>query len=386
MGLIVLGWLVLDMTNNPWMVSQTIFFYGIVLFILNIFSGTLTDRFPRKSLMVLGSLIRLGPWIFLSVMALTDQLVVWHIIAGSAIVGLGVGIEMPSSRVLFHDIVGNTRLMNAMALDSVSRHVSRGAGPLIGGVLYDISGPDIALMAICVVQITSLVSLLAIRIPRGGVESKVQGSFVNDLVKGFAYLAKNQMVLALVLGSCITNLFLLPMIFLLPIFAKEILSISASELGVLTLVGTIGSIGGALVMAANPSIRRPGLLWITIAYFLAMVTMAFSWSTMPILSMFLLVLHGLAFATFGALQPSIVILASSEEMRGRTSGFMSLSMCLAQVGGLVMGGLITILGASMGLAASTGIGIVLLTLLVLLFPTLTRGSISNSTPNPVKAS
>ena len=44
MGLIVLGWIVLDMTQDPWMVSQTIFSYGIFLFALNIFSGTITFR------------------------------------------------------------------------------------------------------------------------------------------------------------------------------------------------------------------------------------------------------------------------------------------------------------------------------------------------------
>ena len=55
MGLIVLGWIVLDKTEEPWLVAQVIFYYGIFLFLLTIFSGTLSDRFPRKSLMILGS-------------------------------------------------------------------------------------------------------------------------------------------------------------------------------------------------------------------------------------------------------------------------------------------------------------------------------------------
>lgn len=376
MGLIVLGWIVLDMTQDPWMVSQTIFSYGIFLFTLNIFSGTITDRFPRKSLMIIGSLIRLGSWIFLATMASTNGLNIWHIIVGSAIVGLGVGIEMPSSRVLFHDLVGNKSLMNAMSLDSISRHASRGVGPLIGGVLYEMAGPEVALMAICIVQVASLLSLIPIKIPVELLKNIGGGSFIKDLLGGFAYLSKNQMVLAFVLGSCITNLFLLPMIFILPVFAREILSITPSELGILTLVGTLGSIAGATLMATNPRISKPGLLWIGIAYFLAAVTLAFSWSAIPILSMFLLVLHGLAFATFGALQPSIVILASTEKMRGRTSGFMSLSMCLAQVGAFVMGAFIERLGASMGLAASTAIAVVLLSLLVLILPTFIKGSMT----------
>ena len=382
MGLIVLGWIVLDKTGDPWLVAQVIFYYGIFLFLLTIFSGTLSDRFPRKSLMVLGSFTRLGPWVFLAIIALTDSLAVWQMMVASGVVGLGVGVEMPTSRVLIHDLVGNQGIINAMSLDSVSRHVSRGVGPLAGGVLYDVAGAGVALTAICAVQLAALLLLLPIRMPPGLAGRSGQGSFASDMVKGLAYLARNQLVLALVMGAIITNLFLLPMIFLLPVFAREILEISPSKLGLLTVVGTVGSIGGALFMASNPRISRPGLFWLWIAYFLAAVTFVFAWSTSFALSMLLLVLHGLAFATFGALQPSMVILASDEEMRGRTSGYMSLAMGLSQLGVLAMGGLIALLGASLGLATSTGIAIGLLSLLLVLFPVLTRGAIE---PEPARA-
>ena len=381
MGLIVLGWIVLDKTGEPWQVAQVIFYFGASLFILTIFSGTLSDRFPRKSLMVLGSLIRLGSWVFLAIIAITDSLAVWQMIVASGVAGLGVGLEMPTSRVLIHDLVGNQGIINAMSLDSVSRHVSRGVGPFVGGVLYDVAGAEVALTAICVVQLAALLLLLPMRTPPSVAGRPKRGSFASDMVKGLAYLSRNQLVLALVMGAIITNLFLLPMIFLLPVFAREILDISASNLGLLTLVGALGSIGGALFMASNPRISRPGLFWLGIAYFLAAVTLLFAWSTWFVLSMLLLVLHGLAFATSGALQPSMVILASDEEMRGRTSGYMSLAMGLSQLGVLAMGGLIALLGASLGLAASTGIAIALLTLLLVLFPVLTREAIE---PEPAR--
>ena len=381
MGLIVLGWIVLDKTGDPWLVAQVIFYFGASLFILTIFSGTLSDRFPRKSLMVLGSLIRLGSWVFLAIIALTDSLAMWQMIVASGVAGLGVGVEMPTSRVLIHDLVGNQGIINAMSLDSVSRHVSRGVGPLAGGVLYDVAGDEVALAAICAVQLAALLLLLPMRMSPSVAGQPKRGSFASDMVKGLAYLFRNQLVLALVMGAIITNLFLLPMIFLLPVFAREILGISASKLGILTLVGTLGSIGGALFMASNPKISRPGLFWLGIAYFLAAVTFLFAWSTWFAVSMLLLVLHGLAFATFGALQPSMVILASNEEMRGRTSGYMSLAMGLSQLGVLAMGGLVALLGASLGLATSTGIAIALLTLLLVLFPMLTRGAIE---PEPAR--
>ena len=381
MGLIIPGWIVLEMTDDPWAVAQVVFYFGVTQFVVTIFVGTLSDRFSRKSLLVLGSSIRLIPWIFLIPMMYMDRTEPWHILVASGVFGVGVGLETTTARVVAHDLVGNQGIVNALSLESLGRHVMRGIGPLLGGVLLDVSGGQVALTAIAVSQTASLALLMAIRLSQKTPPDVKQGSFFGEMIRGAAYVSQNQMVLALVIGATITNIFLIPMIFVLPVFAREILHTSASGLGVLTAVGAVGSVVGALVMANNPKLSRPGLTWLEMAYFLAIVTILFAWSPWFSVSMLLLILHGLTFAAFGALQPSLVILASEESMRGRTSGAMALAMSLAQVGALVLGGLIEVLGVSMGLATSAGISMVLLTLLMIMLPVLTRDMVQ---PKPVR--
>ncbi|MBI2166601.1 MAG: MFS transporter [Chloroflexi bacterium] len=363
MSALVLGWYVLETTGSPWNLAQFVFYQGVAQLFLSPFAGALSDRFPRKSLLVVGGTIKFLPLLFLTSLMYSGQIQLWHIYVASGIASLGRMVDLTTYRVATHDIVGDEGIINAMSLDSFGRHASRGLGPLMGGVLYDVAGPHIAVTAVTAAQLGSLLLLIPVRLQRRTSGPQKATSIFGDTLRGLAYVSRNKMILGIVMGAMVTNFFLLPMLSMMPTFARDVLHISATKLGVMTAVGTLGSVSGALFMVSRGTISRPALFWLGFAYSLAVATILFSLSRWFTLSTFILVVHGFIFAPMGVIQPSLV-----------ASGAMSFSMSLGPMGALVMGSLITSLGPSAGLAVSAGIAILLLTLVASLSPGFLRGS------------
>src|SRR6266542_4495581 len=114
MDQVVLGWVVLDMTNSAWHVAVIGAIRWLPLLLFGLVGGAVADRVDRRSLLIgaqaMGLLVSLG------------TAAEW-------------ALDWPTRRALIPDLVGPQRTVNAIALEAVSMNLTRIFGPLLAGAL-----------------------------------------------------------------------------------------------------------------------------------------------------------------------------------------------------------------------------------------------------------
>ena len=151
--------------------------------------------------------------------------------------------------------------------------------------------------------------------------------------------------MTLMLLASITEVFGFTHMTLLPVFAKEVLGVGPVGLGFMTAVRQGGALIGLFFLANLRDFQSKGLLMFGIAFGFGAGMMLFSLATN--LLVFLLVLAVVnAFAmAVDTLYKTLMQENVTDEQRGRAMGSWVLSIGVAPVGHLGVGGLAGVLGA-----------------------------------------
>ena len=159
----------------------------------------------------------------------------------------------------------------------------------------------------------------------------------------------------------------IPLMTLLPIFARDVLKIGASGLGVLIGSFGVGAVLAGISIAVLGDFPKKGL-WVMRGFLLFTVSMiAFCLSRNELLSALCLVVAGFSMVGYTAVINTLVQKSVPDEMRGRAlSVFVFAFVGCMPFGNLLAGTLAKILGAPLTLCAQ---GAVLGTLTLYVFLT-----------------
>ena len=94
----------------------------------------------------------------------------------------------------------------------------------------------------------------------------------------------------------------------------------------------------------------------------------------------ILVILGLGTAGFGTMQATITMLVSSEEMRGRALGVISLAIGVGPLGAVITGAVASAYGAPFAIGLNAAIGLALLIAVGVLMPSLLRPTVLSTQP------
>jgi hypothetical protein len=132
---------------------------------------------------------------------------------------------------------------------------------------------------------------------------------------------------------------------MLPVFAKEVLHVGPAGLGYLTAVRQAGGLLGLALLANLRDYRRKGLLMFIIATAFGIGLMGFSLSTALVYFIVVLAAVNACAMSVDTLYKTLMQSNVPDEQRGRAMGSWVLSIGVAPVGHLGVGGLATALGA-----------------------------------------
>jgi MFS family permease len=137
-------------------------------------------------------------------------------------------------------------------------------------------------------------------------------------LEGLRYIRRNK----LILGAISLDLFAVLLggaVALLPVYAREILKIGASGLGILRSAPGLGAVIMALVVARWPLRRHAGaiMLWCVCGF--GIFTVVFGLSRQPALSLAALALIGACDMVSVIVRHTLIQLSTPDEMRGRVS-------------------------------------------------------------------
>ncbi len=338
---IVGAWLVLELTDSPFLVGLL----GACRFasmLLGPYCGTIADRFNRRQILIAAQVMYATGSLIIMTLFLTSQLEVWHLFAFTFVGGLCYTFDFSTRYAAAADIVKRHHLVAAVSLLLVASGSTSILGPLLGGSLLGIIGASGCFALVAASFLLSFLVLLPMKITAPA-RPTTQESMWESLVAGLRYIKKDRTLLALILLAALINLFIFPYWFtLMPIFARDILHTGASGYGQLMAAIGLGFAVGPLITASLPSSVNKGKLLIAVTFAWPVVLMIFAVSRLFPLSMVLLVFTGIVQGMAITLIQSLLLMWSSEEMRGRVSGARAFA-----IGTLPLGNLLTGAGASL---------------------------------------
>ena len=383
MQMTLLGWFVLELTSSPLRVALVGFFGMLPLLMLGMIGGVLADRVNRHRLLII---VQIGSFIAaLAITALlqTDMVRFWHAYVVIFATGVGWALDMPSRRSVVHDLVGRSRVTNAIALDSVGMHASRMIGPALAGGLIAIVDVKGAYMVVSSLLVVAVALIWAVSLPQQGSRGLASSNVIRNLVEGLRYVRSNNALLGTVLVTILMNLLLFPYVQMIPVIARDVLHIGAGLMGTLLAVEGLGALTGAVIIASKGDIRYHGRYYMGGSMIGLVMVLLFSLSHSYLMSLPILLVLGLGTSGFGTMQATIVMLQAKDEMRGRALGVISLAIGAGPLGALMIGAIASVTDASFAIGIHAVLGIASLSLVALMMPSLRRQTAPDATdPEP----
>jgi MFS family permease len=334
------------------------FFFGIV-------SGAVADKVNRRKLMIMMALSKGVCAFILGTLTTMGWISLWNVYLLSFFMGTFHAFDMTTRQVFVFDTVGPENAMNALSMNSVG---TRTVG-IIGGVL---SGIIIRYWAInwCyyIMVLASLLAALAL-FPIKGLQKQKKGEVAStwtDVVEGLRILRTNRIVLFLAIIAIGCEIFGFSFNSILPVFARDILIVGATGLGMLTATESIGGVLMALILASLGNYEYKGRLILGILAFFAIFLLMFSASPWFPVSLVLCGFIGAMCAGMDALQQITLQMNVANEQRGRAMGIWLFSIGFGPVGHFVLGGMASLFGGRLALGIN-GTTLLVIFLIALVF-------------------
>ena len=366
---VALGWLVLNLTDSPFLVGL-IASARMALNFLALFAGAVADRMPRHLLvaavMFAVSLLSLGMFALL----LSGRLEVWHIFALVLAGGLVRLFQMPASQSLVADILPEDRISNGAALTTMGMNLNTVVGPLIGGFLLLAIKTQGVYVVIAVLN--ALGGILALSIGRIHITAQSrEDSVLSAMLEGLRYVKGQQVLWAILLLAVIINFTGWPLhTSLMPVFARDVLGTGSGGLGVLLSTFGIGALIGSTSLASVRNLRSAGKLLILSVIVWHATMLAFSASHSLYLSLSILLLTGMAFSSTQVMMLTVILRTTMPEFRGRILGLRSMAIYTYTFGSMNSGAIAGAWGAPWAAGFNGVVGIVLTGMLAFFTPKL----------------
>lgn len=351
---IAIGWLVLQLTDSPFMLGLNEALRFIALLVFPFVGGAVADRWNRKKVLI-GTLLGLSALsAIIVVLVYTHNIVVWHILLYSLLSGVLTAFNHPARGTLLASIVDKSNYTNAVSLDSLSVMASRLIGSPIAGLWiarYDVTGIIGMRLVGCMLAV---VWLLWLEAPLTPALPRKESMFAN-IKEGIRYTFSDQAILGVTLLAFIPSFFVTGYVSQLPVFAKSVLKIGAAGLGWMNFTAGVGSLIGLLALASLGDYRHKGVhLFVSIIG--SGVSLAlFAVSNWVPLSFAMLLISGATISMFTALRSTVVLLIVPDNLRGRVIAMRELATGTQPVGALLLGSMSEAWGAPLGLGIMSGL-------------------------------
>ena len=364
------GWLVLQLTDSAFWVGLVAFIVGIPGLFLSPFGGLYADRLDRRKLMLFGHGMSVLLIFLLATLVSTGVIAIWHIAAILVLLGTVWALTDPASMAIIPSLVTPDDLMNATAMNSLSWQLSRFIGPAVAGVLIGLVAIGGTFYGAGIASVVAFLLLSRMRSPATVTTSRT--SIGKDIKEGLSYIKSNKVALMLILLMAVVALFALPYVWLMPVFARDVLGVGEAGYSQLMMAVGAGGLVGAITAAKLGDFKRKGWLLIGSALTFTVTLILFAMSRSFPLSLVLSVIIGGANGIFGAVTNALLLSIIPDQFRGRVMGLFLISWQLPSIGSLMLGAATDWVGLPVAVIAGAFICTVFILGAVLRLPALRR--------------
>jgi predicted MFS family arabinose efflux permease len=239
---------------------------------------------------------------------------------------------------------------------------ARIVGPSLGGVLILWIGVGGCYWVFAASLILAAIGLLLIRLKDERAANPDQ-DFAREFKEGFQYVWNSPVILSSIAAAYTFSVFIVTYQRFLPVFAKEVLEVGPEGLGLLMAAPGVGGIACLTFLAsAGERWNRAKLLWITTTV-TPIFLILFCASPVFWLSVVLLAVVGAGQVSFRTISRVIIQIEAPRDLLGRAMSVFNMDQGMRSVGSVVMGAFATIFGASLGIALTAGVSLIITTTL-----------------------
>ena len=343
------GWLILDITGSPFWVGAAAGVGGSGLVIFGAVGGTIVDRFDKKMVLCVLYVFGSAVIVTMGLLVIYDRIVLWHVLLGAFFQGIVMAAQQPAVNSIAYQLVGSSRLLNAMAARLLAMNISRIIGSVIAVYLIYRFGIGSSYIFAACCSIIGLGFLYFVKV-ESRILSAANESFWFSTKQGIKYIFTRKNIRELLLLSLIMEAFGFAHLIILPVVAKDVLFEDAMGLGILSAASGVGATVSTLLVAFLGDFKYKSLLLVITAIFSGVGLVLFAFSSWFILSTILVAWVGGSLMAYDVTMGTMIQLSSKEEMRGRVLGVYGLTFGFTPVGGFFMGWLASLFSAPIAIA------------------------------------
>ncbi|AMP09990.1 major Facilitator Superfamily protein [Collimonas arenae] len=282
-------------------------------------TGFAADHFDRRKLLfatqIAMGMLALG----MGILTVTGLVQLWHVYAFAFLLGCVSAFDSPARQTFVSELVVESNMSNAVALNSTSFNAARMIGPALAGVLIAAIGSGGVFLINAASFAAVIGSLCLLRVeelrPRM-LAPHVKGS----LAEGFRYVWRRPDLKAILFMVFLIGTFGLNFPIFISTMSVSIFHGGADQYGLLSSIMAVGSVAGALLSARRAKPQISMLLTGAAVFGFGFVLAA----AMPNYWLFglTLVLLGVSAQTFNTTSNSMIQLTTEPEMRGRVMAIL----------------------------------------------------------------
>lgn len=373
MELIVLGYLILELTDSAFQV-------GLISVFLNgprppfaLVAGMLADRLDRWRILTTIHIIYLLLASCLLVLLILQLIEPWHVYVVVLAQGTAKVLDDPTRRASLFDLAGQDRIAHAMSLETMTNNGGKMLGPVLGGLLLQFYGFTAAFAVLVALDLASAALVWRMRLPERSTRLVRDTAFWTGIGSVIRHSFSNKFALGVLTISLVMNGMVLPLQYFIPVIATDVLKVGPALGGLLGAADGIGAFVGAIVIATKRNFSFHGRYYVFGAAIIAVGVVIVAWSPWFLVSFLVLFTAGMGQAGFSTMQSTILMLSTAPDMRGRIMGSQGLVNGLGHlVGGFEIAAIAQAFTISLAIGLNAGIGLLLIAPVMLLTPLIKR--------------
>jgi MFS family permease len=327
------SWLILDLTKSSFFLGLDDFLGQLPILLFTVVGGVIADRHDRRRLLLSSQYVQMTTAFTLAALVWTGHIRIEFVLLLSCLTGFAQAFGGPAYQSLIPTLVQKEHLPNAIALNSIQFNLSRIFGSLLAGAALAAFGTAICFGLNGLSFIVVIFALLALSVKH--IKPTEHKPMLQEMRGGFTYMRSEPTLTALTVLACLTTFLGLPLLTLLPVFARDIFHGDIGLYSRMMAFSGAGSVVGALIVAWLGRFKHMGMTLLVMGVIFGVLLVGFSMSRVLWLSEVLLFLAGGSVMMLTAMTTSLVQLIVPDHLRGRV---VSIYM-VAFRGGMPLGSL-----------------------------------------------
>ncbi len=334
MTLVALNWAVLEFTGSALYLGLINACRMAPTFVLSVPAGVLADRINRRKLLI-GLQAGIMPSTFCVGYLLAAGSPFWLLAVVVTLRSALMAVVLPVRNSLIPNLVPESQVASAVAVDSAVRNLARIVGPAIAGALLVVMEvADVFWISGCSI-VAVLLSLFVVR-PESDRHTVSKGMKA-DIQEAAVYVKNSPSVQSLLILAVVPMVFAFPYTAMMPLFAENLLQLGPEGVGILLSVAAAGALAGSAWLSLGSETKRAGrwLVCSTIGFGLFLLLFMVAETLVTAAATIFLV--GLASSTYRTMSRVTLQTRVPDRLRGRILSIALMDRGLMPLGAILIG-------------------------------------------------